>query len=71
MRSTSHNIDWTYDKKAAYGFFLVLGLRLIRGDIQMSWILGAGMGFLRGGPMGAVIGGALQHIVTKTFEYHP
>jgi len=30
----------------------------------MSWIVGAGMGFLRGGPMGAVIGGALQHIVT-------
>ncbi|SVC75731.1 uncharacterized protein METZ01_LOCUS396841, partial [marine metagenome] len=23
----------------------------------MSWIVGAGMGFLRGGPMGAVIGG--------------
>lgn len=31
----------------------------------MSWILGAGMGFLRGGPMGAVIGGALQHVVSK------
>jgi DnaJ like chaperone protein len=31
----------------------------------MSWIVGAGMGFLRGGPMGAVIGGALQHVLTK------
>ena len=31
----------------------------------MSWMLGAGMGFLRGGPMGAVIGGALQHVITK------
>lgn len=35
----------------------------------MSWILGAGMGFLRGGPMGAVIGGALQHIVTKKLQH--
>ena len=26
------------------------------------------MGFLRGGPMGAVIGGALQHIVTKNLQ---
>ena len=34
----------------------------------MSWIVGAGMGFLRGGPMGAVIGGALQHIVTKKLQ---
>ena len=34
----------------------------------MSWMLGAGMGFLRGGPMGAVIGGALQHVVTKKLE---
>ena len=34
----------------------------------MSWIVGAGMGFLRGGPMGAVIGGALQHIVTKNLQ---
>ena len=31
----------------------------------MSWIVGAGMGFLRGGPMGAVIGAALQHVLTK------
>jgi DnaJ like chaperone protein len=34
----------------------------------VSWIVGAGMGFLRGGPMGAVIGGALQHIVTKKLQ---
>jgi len=34
----------------------------------MSWMLGAGMGFLRGGPMGAVIGGALQHVVTKKLQ---
>ena len=34
----------------------------------MSWVVGAGMGFLRGGPMGAVIGGALQHIVTKKLK---
>jgi len=34
----------------------------------MSWIIGAGMGFLRGGPMGAVIGGALQHIITKKLQ---
>ncbi|SVC05690.1 uncharacterized protein METZ01_LOCUS258544, partial [marine metagenome] len=31
----------------------------------MPWIVGAGMGFLRGGPVGAVIGGALQHVLTK------
>ena len=34
----------------------------------MSWMLGAGMGFLRGGPMGAVVGGALQHVVTKNLQ---
>ncbi|KMP10877.1 hypothetical protein UZ36_06300 [Candidatus Nitromaritima sp. SCGC AAA799-C22] len=34
----------------------------------MSWMLGAGMGFLRGGPMGAVIGGALQHIITRKLQ---
>ena len=31
-------------------------------------MLGAGMGFLRGGPMGAVIGGALQHVVTRKLQ---
>ena len=35
----------------------------------MSWIMGAGMGFLRGGPMGAVIGAALQHVVTKKLQH--
>ena len=34
----------------------------------MSWIVGAGMGLLRGGPMGAVIGGALQHFLTKKLQ---
>ena len=34
----------------------------------MSWIVGAGMGFLRGGPMGGVIGGAMQHILTKKLQ---
>ncbi|MFQ5449598.1 MAG: DnaJ domain-containing protein [Nitrospinaceae bacterium] len=31
----------------------------------MSWLLGAGMGFLRGGPFGALVGGTLQHFLTK------
>ena len=31
----------------------------------MSWIWGAGMGFLRGGPLGAILGGAAQHFITK------
>lgn len=31
----------------------------------MSWIWGAGMGFLRGGPLGAILGGAAQHFFTK------
>jgi DnaJ like chaperone protein len=31
----------------------------------MSWWLGAGLGFLRGGPLGAVIGGAIQHTISK------
>jgi DnaJ like chaperone protein len=33
----------------------------------MSWWLGAGMGFLRGGPVGALIGGAVQHWFTKKY----
>lgn len=33
----------------------------------MSWWLGAGMGFLRGGPVGALIGGAVQHWFTRKF----
>ncbi len=31
----------------------------------MSWLLGAGLGFLRGGPFGAIVGGAAQHFATK------
>ena len=31
----------------------------------MSWLLGAGLGFLRGGPLGAIVGGAVQHVITK------
>lgn len=31
----------------------------------MSWLLGAGMGFLRGGPLGALVGGAIQHFFSK------
>ncbi len=31
----------------------------------MSWMTGAGLGFLLGGPLGAVVGGAMQHVLTK------
>ena len=31
----------------------------------MSWLLGAGLGFLRGGPLGALVGGAVQYAMTK------
>ncbi len=31
----------------------------------MSWLLGAGMGFLRGGPLGAIVGGTIQHFFSK------
>ncbi len=34
----------------------------------MSWFLGAGVGFLRGGPIGAVVGGAIQHFVSKKIK---
>ncbi|MFQ5673621.1 MAG: DnaJ domain-containing protein [Nitrospinales bacterium] len=34
----------------------------------MSWIMGAGLGWLRGGPFGAVIGGAAQHFLTRKFK---
>ncbi|MEE9259232.1 MAG: DnaJ domain-containing protein [Nitrospinaceae bacterium] len=34
----------------------------------MSWLLGAGVGFLRGGPVGALVGGAIQHFVTKKIK---
>ncbi len=31
----------------------------------MGWLLGAGVGFMFGGPLGAVVGGALQHVLSK------
>ena len=31
----------------------------------MSWLMGAGMGFLRGGPVGAILGGTIQHFFSK------
>ena len=31
----------------------------------MSWIFGAGMGLFLGGPLGAVVGGVMQHMLTK------
>jgi len=34
----------------------------------MSWLLGAGLGLLRGGPLGAVMGGAMQYFITKSVK---
>ncbi|MFQ5443389.1 MAG: hypothetical protein ACE5EK_02110, partial [Nitrospinales bacterium] len=34
----------------------------------MGWMLGAGLGLLRGGPLGAVIGGVVQHFLAKKFK---
>lgn len=34
----------------------------------MSWLVGAGIGLLRGGPIGAVVGGALQHFLSKKLK---
>jgi DnaJ like chaperone protein len=31
----------------------------------MSWLFGAGMGLFLGGPLGAVVGGVTQHMLTK------
>ena len=31
----------------------------------MSWWLGAGLGFLRGGPFGALVGGVAEHFLGK------
>ncbi len=31
----------------------------------MGWFFGAGMGLLLGGPLGAVVGGVMQHVLTK------
>ena len=34
----------------------------------MSWWMGASWGFLRGGPLGALVGGAIQHFFTKQIQ---
>lgn len=34
----------------------------------MSWWMGAGLGFLRGGPLGAVVGGTIQHFFGKKLQ---
>ena len=34
----------------------------------MSWWMGAGLGFLRGGPFGAVVGGAAEHFLGKKLQ---
>tara|TARA_B100000686_G_scaffold227421_1_gene234742 strand:+ start:250 stop:972 length:723 start_codon:yes stop_codon:yes gene_type:complete len=34
----------------------------------MSWWLGAGLGFLRGGPFGALVGGAAEHFLGKKIQ---
>jgi len=34
----------------------------------MSWWLGAGLGFLRGGPFGAVVGGVAEHFLGKKIK---
>lgn len=34
----------------------------------MSWLIGAGLGFLRGGPLGAIVGGTVQHFITKSAQ---
>jgi DnaJ like chaperone protein len=34
----------------------------------MSWWMGAGLGFLRGGPLGAVIGGSIEHFAGKKLQ---
>lgn len=35
---------------------------------HMSWWMGAGLGFLRGGPLGAVIGGTIEHFLGKKLQ---
>ena len=35
---------------------------------HMSWWMGAGLGFLRGGPLGAVIGGTIEHFLGKKLK---
>ena len=34
----------------------------------MSWWMGAGLGFLRGGPFGAVVGGTIEHFLGKKLQ---
>ena len=34
----------------------------------MSWWMGAGLGFLRGGPFGAVVGGVAEHFLGKKLQ---
>jgi DnaJ like chaperone protein len=34
----------------------------------MSWWMGAGLGFLRGGPLGAVVGGTIEYFLDKKFQ---
>ncbi|QPJ66159.1 MAG: DnaJ domain-containing protein [Candidatus Nitrohelix vancouverensis] len=34
----------------------------------MSWMMGAGLGFLRGGPLGAIVVGAVQHFISKAMK---
>jgi DnaJ like chaperone protein len=34
----------------------------------MSWWMGAGLGFLRGGPLGAVVGGTIEHFLGKKIQ---
>ena len=34
----------------------------------MSWWMGAGLGFLRGGPLGAVVGGTVEYFLGKKFQ---
>ena len=34
----------------------------------MSWWKGAGIGFLRGGPLGAIIGGTAEHFISKKIK---
>ena len=34
----------------------------------MSWWMGAGLGFLRGGPLGAIVGGTAEYFIGKKFQ---
>ena len=34
----------------------------------MSWMMGIGLGWLRGGPLGALVGGVAQHFITQKFK---